>query len=303
MPARLRQGSVRLSSRDVLAVFSALSQETRLEAYRLLLRYQPFGLTVGDISRLLAVPHNTLSTHMAALQAAGLVRSRREGRLVIYAAEPGRFGAVGDFLEQAIGRPVLVTEEPNNKAVYPARKPEDDMIEKSYNVLILCTGNSARSILAEAMLNREGAGKFRGYSAGSQPKGEPNPIGLELLQSLGYETSGFRSKSWTEFAEPGSPKMDFIITVCDSAAGESCPYWPGHPLVAHWGIPDPAEVEGTPAQKRAAFQEAYRRLMNRITAFVNLPIETLSLNDLKLQLAEIGRMDGATELALKGEAA
>jgi arsenate reductase len=176
------------------------------------------------------------------------------------------------------------------------------MSDKTYNVLVLCTGNSARSILAEAILNREGRGRFRAYSAGSQPKSTPNPVGIELLQSLGYDTSGFRSKSWTEFGEPGAPKMDFIITVCDSAAGETCPYWPGHPLVAHWGIPDPAEIDGTLEQKRAAFQEAYRRLMSRVTALVNLPIEQMGLTELKAQLAEIGRMDGATELALGGKA-
>ena len=134
-------------------------------------------------------------------------------------------------------------------------------------------------------------------------KGTPNPVGLELLESLGYDTSGFRSKSWSEFAEPGAPEMDFIITVCDSAAGEACPHWPGHPLVAHWGIADPADVKGTREQKRSAFHEAYRHLMNRITAFVNLPVDDLALTDLKARLADIGRMQGATELARGGKAA
>jgi arsenate reductase len=168
---------------------------------------------------------------------------------------------------------------------------------------VLCTGNSARSILAEAILNRHGAGRFRAFSAGSQPKGRPNPVALELLASLGYDTHGLRSKSWTEFAEPGAPKMDFIITVCDTAAGEACPRWPGHPLAAHWGIPDPVEVGGSLEQKRAACQEAYRRLMNRITSLVNLPVERLSLAELGTRLAEIGRMEGATEIARAGAAA
>ena len=286
----------------VVAIFAALSQDTRLEAYRLLLRYQPFGLLAGDISRLLAVPHNTLSTHMAVLQGAGLVRSRRDGRSIIFAADTTRLTAAQAFLIEG-------QMPPHKKSatlaanVYPIKRPEDAVSDNVHNVLILCTGNSARSILAEAIINREGRGRFRAFSAGSQPKCSPNPVGLELLDGLGYDTSGFRSKSWTEFAEPGAPRMDFIITVCDSAAGEACPHWPGHPLVAHWGIPDPADVKGTREQKRAAFQEAYRHLMNRITAFVNLPVDDLALPDLKARLADIGRMQGATELARDGKAA
>ena len=286
----------------VAAVFAALSQNTRLEAYRLLLRYQPFGLAAGDISRLLAVPHNTLSTHMAALQGAGLVRSRREGRSIIFAAVTTRLTAAQAFLIEG-QMPPRKKSAARATNVYPIKRPEDVVNDKVHNVLILCTGNSARSILAEAIINREGRGRFRAFSAGSRPKGSPNPVGLELLDGLGYDTSGFRSKSWTEFAEPGAPKMDFIITVCDAAAGEACPHWPGHPLVAHWGILDPADVKGTREQKRAAFQEAYRHLMNRITAFVNLPIDDLALSDLKARLADIGRMQGATELARDGKAA
>jgi ArsR family transcriptional regulator, arsenate/arsenite/antimonite-responsive transcriptional repressor / arsenate reductase (thioredoxin) len=292
-----------MSADEASAVFAALSQETRLETYRLLLRYQPFGLAAGDIARLLAVQHNTLSTHMAVLQNAGLVRSRREGRSIIFAAAPARFAAAQAFLAHGLSNPVQSKVSSINQAIYPVKRPEDDMSDKVYSVLILCTGNSARSILAEAIINREGRGRFRAYSAGSQPKGEPNPVALDLLSGLGYDISGLRSKSWTEFAEAGAPKMDFVITVCDAAAGEACPYWPGHPLVAHWGIPDPVDVTGTHEHKRAAFQEAYRRLMNRITAFVNLPVDQLGLNELKARLVDIGRMDGATELALSGKAA
>lgn len=291
----------RIASGEAAAVFAALSQETRLEAYRLLVRYLPFGLSAGDISRLMAVPHNTLSTHLGVLLKSGLVRSRRESRSIIFAAAPERFAAAQAFLAQglppATGGRARLTPQP----AYPTRRSEGDMSDKTCNVLVLCTGNSARSILAEAILNREGHGRFRAFSAGSQPKGKPNPVGIELLRSLGYDTSGLRSKSWIEFAEAGAPRMDFIITVCDSAAGEACPYWPGHPLVAHWGIPDPADVDGTAEQKRAAFQETYRRLMSRVTAFVNLPIERMGLSELKAQLAEIGKMDGATELALAGK--
>mgnify|MGYP000577185277 CR=1 FL=1 len=157
------------------------------------------------------------------------------------------------------------------------------------HVLFVCTGNSARSILAEALINREGRGRFKAFSAGSQPKGVPNPAGLGLLAELGYDTSHFRSKSWTEFNGPDAPQMDFIITVCDSAAGESCPVWPGHPLRAHWGIPDPADVGDTDAERRVAFLEAYRRLSARVTAFVNLPVEALDLDSMKQELERTGR--------------
>lgn len=158
----------------------------------------------------------------------------------------------------------------------------------TYNVLFLCTGNSARSILAEAIVNRVGAPQFRGFSAGSMPKGEVNPHALQLLQRLNYDVSGFRSKSWDEFATPGAPKMDFIFTVCDNAAGEVCPIWPGQPISAHWGQEDPAAAEGSPAEIAAAFAEAYRMLNNRITAFVNLPIASLDRLKLKAQLDRIG---------------
>jgi protein-tyrosine-phosphatase/DNA-binding transcriptional ArsR family regulator len=298
-------GNDRLSAAETAAVFAALSQETRLEAYRLLLRYQPFGLAAGDISRLLAVPHNTLSTHMSLLQSAGLVRSRREGRSIIFAANPVRLAAAEAFLDQgraAQSRQASLAAQ-GQGTTYPRKRSEEDLNKKRYNVLVLCTGNTARSIMAEAILNREGQGLFNAYSAGSNPKSKPHPIGLELLGSLGYDSGGLRSKSWTEFARPNAPRMDFIITVCDKAAGEACPHWPGHPLVTHWGIPDPAVVSGSIEDKRAAFQESYRQLMNRLTAFINLPFDDLSLADLKVRLAEIGHMEGATDLALAGKAA
>ena len=163
-----------------------------------------------------------------------------------------------------------------------------------FNVLFLCTGNSARSIMAEAILNKLGAGKFRAYSAGSQPKGRVNPRTIELLQSLGYDTSGFRSKGWKEFAKPGAPSLDFVFTVCDNAAGETCPVWPGQPMTAHWGVPDPAEAKGSTAEIALAFKDAYRMLHRRIGVFTALPIRSLDQLSLQQRLKEIGRMDGAT---------
>ncbi len=155
------------------------------------------------------------------------------------------------------------------------------MTDRAFNVLFLCTGNSARSIIAEAILNKLGAERFRAYSAGSQPKGQLNPHTVQLLQSLDYDTSGFRSKWWNEFAKTGAPALDFVFTVCDNAAGEACPVWPGQPMTAHWGIPDPAEAKGTPAEIALAFKDAYRMLNQRIGIFTALPMR--SLDQLSLQ--------------------
>jgi len=167
-------------------------------------------------------------------------------------------------------------------------------MSEPYNVLFLCTGNSARSVLAEAILNKIGAGKFRAYSAGSQPKEQVNPNTLHLLSRLGYDTSQYRSKSWNEFARPGAPALDFIFTVCDNAAGETCPVWPGQPMTAHWGIPDPAAATSTPAEIATAFNDAYRMLHRRIEAFAALPIKALDTLTLQAKLRDIGRMEGAT---------
>jgi arsenate reductase len=171
------------------------------------------------------------------------------------------------------------------------------MPERAFHVLFLCTGNSARSIIAEAILNKLGTGRFSAYSAGSQPKGAVNPHAVQLLQSLGYDTSAFRSKSWSEFAQPGAPPLDFVFTVCDNAAGESCPIWPGQPMTAHWGVPDPAEATGLPAEIALAFKEAYRMLHQRIAIFAALPISSLDRLTLQAQLKDIGRLDGATAKA------
>jgi arsenate reductase (thioredoxin) len=159
---------------------------------------------------------------------------------------------------------------------------------KSYNVLFLCTGNSARSVLAEAILKHEGRGKFNAYSAGSHPKGIVHPQTIRVLENLGYATSQFHSKSWDEFAEANAPKMDFVFTVCGNAAGETCPVWIGHPMTAHWGVADPAAVTGNDAEISHAFNEAYRQLRNRIIAFASLPIASLDQLSLKKQLDEIG---------------
>ena len=167
------------------------------------------------------------------------------------------------------------------------------MADRPFNVLFLCTGNSARSIMAEAILNEAGAGKFRAFSAGSHPKGYIHLEALRLLQSLGYETSGFRSKSWGEFADPGAPLLDFVFTVCDNAAGETCPVWPGQPMTAHWAVLDPAAATGNPAEIALAFKDAYRMLNQRIGIFVSLPLRSLDRLSLQSKLRDIGRMEVA----------
>jgi arsenate reductase len=168
------------------------------------------------------------------------------------------------------------------------------MSERIYNVLFLCTGNSARSVLAESILRKDGRRNFRAFSAGSQPKGTVNPFAIKVLRSLEYPTDDLRSKSWQEFARPDAPVMDFVFTVCDNAAGESCPVWPGRPMTAHWGIEDPAEVVGTDIEKEAAFVAAFRYLKNRIAIFTSLPLASIDKLSLGTRLRDIGRSAGAT---------
>ncbi|MDA9502831.1 arsenate reductase ArsC [Bradyrhizobium sp. CCBAU 11357] len=173
------------------------------------------------------------------------------------------------------------------------------MSDHRFNVLFLCTGNSARSILAESILRKDGGGRFQSFSAGSTPKGAVHPLALRTLEHMGYPADGMRSKSWLEFAAPDAPVMDFVFTVCDNAAGEACPIWPGQPMTAHWGIEDPAAAEGSELEKQAAFVTAFRYLRNRIATFVNLPLRSIDKLSLGTKLREIGRSEDATDLAPK----
>jgi arsenate reductase len=175
------------------------------------------------------------------------------------------------------------------------------MNDRVFNVLFLCTGNSARSILAESILTREGGGRFRAFSAGSQPKGEVNPLAIDTLENLGYPTRGLRSKSWDEFEAADAPVMDFVFTVCDNAAGEVCPIWPGQPMTAHWGIEDPAGVEGSDIERKQAFAAAFRHLKNRISLFASLPFERLDRAALGAQLRDIGKAEGASSPGLRAD--
>ncbi len=276
----------------------AVAQSSRFAVLRLLARHEPYGLGAGDIARLIAVPHNTLSTHLAQLETANLIRSRKDGRRIVYAINRE---ATGSMLA-ALGKCLAPLDVQGRPMTVPALKERQDGGPR-FSVLVLCTHNSARSIMAEALINREGQGRIRAYSAGSRPRGVVDPEAFRLLAGLGYETDGLQSKTWQAFAEAGAPGMDFVITVCDNAAGEKCPNWPGHPLVAHWGIADPLEAGPSDAERREAFRNAYRQLSARVTAFVNLPIEQMSPETLRSELAQIGRLEGATGLALAQEIA
>ena len=281
-----------------LDAFAALAQPTRLEAFRLLMAHEPEGLPAGDIARRLAIPPNTASSHLAVLARAGLIVSERRSRQIFYRAQTGTVRALVTYLVETCcgGRSELCDLLIGSSSCGPKALPAEEtlMEDRVYNVLFLCTGNTARSILAEAILRQDGAPRFRAFSAGSQPKGAVNPFALQVLESYGYPTDGLRSKSWNEFAAADAPTMDFVFTVCDNAAGEACPVWPGRPMTAHWGIEDPAAAIGTDLQKEAAFVAAFRFLKNRISLFTALPLASIDRMALTNTLREIGRIDGAT---------
>lgn len=281
-----------METSDVLVALSALSHEGRLAVWRALIAREPEGLEAGKLAEVLAYPANTLSAQLAILSRAGLVTSARRGRSVVYRACPATLSRLSDALSHMCceGRPQLCF--PPASSHYDTRPPMTE--HRPFHVLFLCTGNTARSVLAESVLRKLGEGRFVAHSAGSQPKGTVNPWAVKILEEEGYPVDGLRSKSWDEFAGPDAPKMDFVFTVCDSAAGEACPVWPGQPVTAHWGIEDPAAVEGSDLDKRRAFYDAFRYMRNRIAAFAALPTHKLDAAALKREAAEIGRQAGAS---------
>jgi protein-tyrosine-phosphatase/DNA-binding transcriptional ArsR family regulator len=275
---------------NAVAALAALAQDNRLDVFRLLVEAGPEGMPAGEIAAALDLAPNTLTFHFDRLRAAELVTVRRDGRSMIYAARFETMTALLGFLTDncCSGAPEKCL--PALRAGQ-GKKAEtgDRMTDRPYNVLFLCTGNSARSIIAEAILNREGRGNFRAHSAGSQPKGVVHPYTLDLLRKLNFDVGGFRSKNWSEFAGADKPPLDFVFTVCDNAAGEACPYWPGQPMTAHWGVPDPAAATGNEAEVRLAFADTFRMLSNRISIFVSLPFRSLDKLTLQRQLDSIGK--------------
>ena len=279
-----------MEKEQAILALAALAQSTRLDAFRLLAEHEPDGLPAGEVARRLAVPHNTMSTHLAVLARAGLVAPERHSRVINYRARLDGFRELTAYLinDCCGGRSEICAPFVGELRPAARQRRRSSMDKHAYNVLFLCTGNSARSILAEAILNRYGQGRFKAYSAGSHPKGEVHPYTIDLLRNLHYSTDGLRSKSWDEFAVPGAPVMDFVFTVCDDAANETCPIWPGQPMTAHWGVADPAAAKGTEAVKRAAFADACRMLTNRISIFTSLPLTSLDRLALQKRLDEIG---------------
>lgn len=298
--------------REAIEAFAALAQEHRLAVFRLLVREGPNGLPAGEIADRVAIPSSTLSRHLAHLEQAHLLRSWRVKRQIYYAVDiEGTRRLVAFLTEECCqGRPEICGyegaesccdegDQPHTPVVAGNRRETRNMTDKLYNVLFLCTGNSARSIMAECILNRLGQGRFLAFSAGSHPAGQVNPYALDLLNRLHYPTDKLRSKAWDEFARPGAPEFDFVFTVCDNAAGEACPVWPGQPMTIHWSIPDPPVVTGRDAVIATAFTNAYRMLERRIGIFVNLASKPLDRSRLKKELE--GRTEDAVTPSVKEE--
>ena len=273
---------------EAAAAFACLGHPGRLAVFRLLMRFAPRGVRPTDIAAALGLKQNTLSHHLADLTACGLVQVRREGRSLFYAVELQKTEALIGYLALDLGRarPDLLPKALPEKAHL--------MPDTPFNVLFICSGNSARSIFAEALLRDLGAGKFTAYSAGTRPGSMINPFALAVLSRNGHDTGGLRAKHLSEFQGPSAPQMEFVFTVCDTAAAEECPPWPGQPITGHWGLPDPVKATGTEAEKALVFAQTYGALRARITAFVALPFDTLD------RLALQARVD-AISVALEKE--
>jgi len=273
-----------MTEAETLRALTALAQASRLQIFRQLVVMGARGMTPGRLSEALAIAPNALSFHLRELSAAGLVSQERDGRHLIYRAAFDTMNALLSYLSLN-----CCEWSPN---VFPNSVTPRSVLmhQKVMNVLFICTHNSARSILAEALLNQLGGGRFRAYSAGSTPAGQVNPRAVTLLEKISCRVGELRSKDWAEFAVPGAPQMDFVLTVCDKAAGEVCPVWPGQPMSAHWGVPDPASVTGTDQQIDAAFTDAFMVMQRRISLFLNLPIEKLERLSLRHELQAIGKV-------------
>ncbi|HTR86988.1 MAG TPA: metalloregulator ArsR/SmtB family transcription factor [Reyranella sp.] len=275
---------------DVIALdrLASLAQPTRLATLRRLLSAYPGSLPAGDLARACEAPHNTMSTHLGVLMRAGLVQVEREGRTMNYRADLGAFrGLVGFLLEDCCGgRPELCGDIA--KLLPREETAREDVVSPSFNVLFLCTHNSARSIMAEAILRNVGKGRFNAYSAGSDPARQPMPEVIERLKRLGHDVSALRSKSWDEFTGPNAPRMDFVIALCDTPQGQVCPDLGEQFVTAAWPLPDPAAFAGSPTERVTLLNELYGMARRRIEIFTSLPFASLDRMALKKRLDEIG---------------
>jgi len=263
--------------------FAALGHPGRLAVLRLLMRFAPQGVRPTEIAEALGLKQNTLSHHLADLTACGLVRVERQGRSLFYSVDLDRTEALIGYLALDVGR-----ARPDLLSPLLSALKDDPMSDPSFNVLFICSGNSARSIFAEALLRDLGLGRFHAFSAGTRPGSALNPFALEILDRNGHDTRGLHSKHISAFQQAGSPRMDFVFTVCDTAAAEECPPWPGQPITGHWGLPDPVKATGTDAEKGLVFAQTYAALRRRIAAFVELPFEQLSRIALQARVDDIG---------------
>ena len=270
----------------VARIFAALSHEARLKVFWALV--QMGELSATELAECVGLSPSALSFHLKDLRMAGLVETRRDGKWIIYSANYAALIAIREMFK----------EESGWETWLKTLKGSTDMKNENrvYNVLFLCTGNSARSIMAECILNREGMGQFRAYSAGSHPRGIIDPIAETLLRRNNLFHKDLRSKSWDEFAEPGAPVMDFVFTVCDDAAGEVCPVWPGQPMTAHWGVPDPVTFKGSETERALFTADIFRMLTNRISIFCALPLRSLDKLALQRKLDQIGKSQDKADI-------
>ncbi|WP_127902217.1 metalloregulator ArsR/SmtB family transcription factor [Solirhodobacter olei] len=277
-----------METRAASEAFTALGHEGRLSVFRLLMRHAPQGVRAGEIAEVLGLKPNTASVYLKALEQAGLIGARRDGRTVYYAVDLTRTAGLVDYFlaDCCRGRPDLCA--PAIAAAINPRQESASVSKRVFNVLFICSGNSARSIFAEAILSELGQGKFIAYSAGTREKSELNPYAIDVLQRNGHDVSALHAKNVDVFRGPGAPTFDFVFTVCDLAAHEECGAWPGQPMTAHWGMPDPVKAEGSPSEKGLAFARAYAELNRRIAAFVALPLASLQRIALQHRLDDLG---------------
>ena len=272
---------------DAASAFAALSQDTRLDLMRLLIAQGASGMPAGEIAGHLSVPSSTLSFHLAALERAGLTQSTRQGRQIIHSVRFAGLRQLLGFLTEACcaGQPELCGDLAR---LFPPIPEEDKGMTPAFNVLFLCTHNSARSIMAEAILDKFGRGRFRAYSAGSDPIAAPMPEVIDRLTKLGHDVSGIRSKSWNEFTGPSAPRMDFVITLCDTLDGQICPDFGDLAVTGAWPLPDPAKFTGSAVERATLLNELYASLRRRVEIFAALPFASLDRMAIKARLDEIG---------------
>ncbi len=264
-------------------VFATLGHPGRLAVFRLLMRFAPQGVRPTEMAEALAMKQNTLSHHLAELSSCGLVRADRQGRSLLYSVNLDTTEALIGYLALDVGR-----ARPDLIPPALAHQTEATMPPVPYNVLFICSGNSARSIFAEALLRDLGKGRFRAHSAGTRPNSQLNPFALEVLRRNGHEVADLSSKHISRFQAPDAPAMDFVFTVCDTAAAEDCPPWQGQPITGHWGLPDPVRATGSDAEKALVFAQTYAALRRRIAAFVELPFAQLNRLSLQARVDAIG---------------